>query len=113
MSDRYGSCVPLFGGKYEWFPASRCVFVKGSTEPIATDCFNSDQARDTIRAWWDRNKKVDASQQSERKDLMIALLATRAAAYDPQGMSSEDIIEWTKTMTEFDGTKWVIKQLAR
>jgi hypothetical protein len=52
MSNRYGSCIPLFGGKYEWFPASRCVFVKGSIEPLATDCHNSDQARHAIQAWW-------------------------------------------------------------
>jgi len=57
MGDRYGKCIPLFGGKFEWFPASRHVFEKGHTEPIGTDCFNAHQARSAIEAWWKFNSK--------------------------------------------------------
>jgi hypothetical protein len=47
MGYRYGTCVPVFVPyvKFEWYPATRCLFVKGADYPISTDAYNMQQAR--------------------------------------------------------------------
>jgi hypothetical protein len=61
MGYRYGTCVPVFVpyAKFEWYPATRCLFVKGAEYPIAQDCYNRDQARRAAAAWIASQKEED------------------------------------------------------
>jgi hypothetical protein len=47
MSMRYGKRIMFFVpyAKFEWYPATRCVFVKDDEYPIGTDAYNMQQAR--------------------------------------------------------------------